>query len=153
MWYFGKISKTEGNESFNYNQEVEDTINAKLEFENGIIGEMEASWNIKNYRLQETTITIEGTLGSIKVNEDYIKIRFKNKENEKIIYRQELSSGVPIDVGGPEYTREDIDFINCIKDSKQSMIDVFSAMKTQCVIDSIYRAAKSNEKQTVEYFE
>jgi predicted dehydrogenase len=153
LWYFGKISKIEGSESFNYNQEIEDTVNAKLEFENGIIGEMEASWNIKNHRLQETTITIKGTLGNIKVKEDYIKISFKNKEDEKIIYRQELSSGVPIDVGGPEYTREDIDFINYIKDNKQPMIDVFSAMKTQCVIDTIYRAAKSNQKETVEYFE
>lgn len=153
LWYFGKISKTEGNESFNYNQEVEDTVNAKLEFENGIIGEMDASWNIKNHRLQETTIIIEGILGSIKVNEDYIKINFKNNENEKITYRQELSSGVPIDVGGPEYTREDMDFINCIKAGKQPMLNVFSAMKTQCVIDSIYKTAKINEKQMVEYFE
>ena len=87
------------------------------------------------------------------MNEDYIKINLKSNENEKIIYRQELTSGVPIDVGGPEYTREDIDFINCIKESKQPMLNVFSAMKTQCVIDSIYKAAKSNEKQAVEYFE
>ena len=87
------------------------------------------------------------------MNEDYIKINSKHNNDEKITYRQKLSSGVPIDVGGPEYTREDIDFINCIKESKQPMLNVFTTMKTQCVIDSIYKAAKSNEKQMVEYFE
>ena len=150
-WYFGKIKSVQGKTESHYNQEVEDTAQATLKFENGLNCKFDASWNVENYRLQETTIEIKGIQKMITVNEDFYKITdYKTPENSTITYRQEMYTGVPIDIGGPEYTREDNDFINCIRNKKQPMLNVFSAMQTQNVIDSIYKASLSNNTVEIE---
>ena len=151
LWYFGKIKNVNGKIESNHDQEVEDTAQADLKFENGLNCRFEASWNVKNYRLQETTIEIEGSLGKLRVNEDFIEIsNHKDFDKKSITYRQELYTGVPIDVGGPEYTREDEDFLNCVQNNKQPMLNVNSSLQTQQVIDSIYKAASTNKIEEIQ---
>ena len=151
LWYFGKIKNVQGKIQSNYNLEVEDTAQANLKFENGLSCHLNTSWNVKNYRLQEVTIEIEGSLGKLTVNEDFIKMMdYRNSDNNTTTYRQEFYTGVPIDVGGPEYTRENIDFINCIQNNKQPMLNIFSSLQTQNVIDSIYKASLTNNIEYVE---
>jgi predicted dehydrogenase len=154
-WYFGNITSVKGAIEFHYSQEVEDTVTSTIEFENGMNCLFEASWNVKNYRLQETTIEIEGTYGNMRVNEDSVKLDYKgnNKKQDEIFYRQSLYQGVPIDIGGSEYTREDLNFIECIRNEKQPILNVINSNKTQSVIDAIYRSSKSNKIEVVTYIE
>lgn len=154
LWFFGKIKSVQSNVQYNYSQ-VDDTVTSKIQFENGIQASFDASWNVKNYRLQETTIEIEGTDGKMKVNEDYLKISHAQRDTAKddIFYRQSLYKGVPIDIGGPEYTREDLDFINCIRNSKQPALNVIESSRTQSVVDSIYKSSKHNSIEVVKYIE
>jgi len=154
IWYFGKIKNVQGKIESNYNQEVEDTGKVNLKFQSDLECSLHASWNVKDYRLQETTIQIEGSLGKIIVNEDFIKItNNRNPEKSTTTYRQELYAGVPVDIGGPEYTREDEDFINCIQNNKKPMLSVFSASQTQNVIDAIYQSNLASDFKDVENFE
>lgn len=141
LWYFGDIRNVNGRIESNYNQTVEDTAHADLEFESGLKCSFDASWNVENYRLQETTIEIEGNSGKIRVNEDYIEIINPEQSKRLRTYRQELYQGVPVDIGGPEYTREDYDFVNCIRRNIQPMLNVTSSLQTQRVIDLIYKSA------------
>lgn len=150
LWYFGKIKNVSGKIESNFKQEVEDTAKVELKFENDLTCKLEASWNVKNYRLQETTIEIDGSLGKLRVNEDFIEIYDKNSNKKSTTYRQELYTGVPIDVGGPEYTREDEDFLKCIQNNKQPMLNVNSSLQTQEVIDSIYKSAASNKIEEIQ---
>lgn len=156
LWYFGNIKKVEGNIESYYSQEVEDTVRSTIFFENDVDCFFEASWNVKGYRLQETTIEVEGTIGKLKVNEDYVKISYNEPNNERqdgIFYRQSLYSGVPIDIGGPEYTREDQDFLKCVRIKKQPMLNVIDSSKTQSVIDSIYKSSRNKNAEVVIYIE
>jgi len=155
LWYFGKISSVDGKIESNFSDQVEDTASAEIKFENGLKGIMETSWNVKNYRLQETTIEIEGEMGKMKVNEDYVDIQYNPVEKNKNqrLYRQSLYRGVPIDIGGPEYTREDIDFVECIRNNQQSMLNVNSASRTQSVVDAIYKSSKKKSVEMVRYIE
>ena len=156
LWYFGKIKSVQGFTEYHQIKDVEDSVKVDMMFENGIPCSYEASWNVKNYRLQETTLEIEGTLGKIKVNEDYLKIEFndpkKIKENS-IFYKQTLYKGVPIDIGGPEYTNEDVDFINSIRNGKQLELNVLFSRNIHSVIDAIYKSSTTKKLEEVNYIE
>ena len=156
LWYFGKIKSVKGFTESHHIRDIEDSVQASLLFDNGINCSFEASWNVKNYRLQETTLEIEGSLGKIKVNEDYVKIDYnagqKNNENS-IFYRQTLYNGVPVDIGGPEYTNEDVNFIKSIQSGKESELDVFSSRNVHNVVDAIYQSSATKKLETVNYQE
>lgn len=155
-WFFGKIGSVTAFTKSEHAKEIEDSASAEILLESGLKCSFEASWTLPNYRLQETTIEIEGEYGTIKVNEDYVKINYNSSEKqntESIFYRQALSKGVLIDIGGPEYTREDLDFVNSIKTGKQSMLNIINSSNIQCVIDSMYQSAKTKKSQKVVYIE
>lgn len=157
LWYFGHIKKVSGNIKSVYSKEVEDFAHMEMEFSNNIRGELDTSWSIRGYRIPEINLEITGNNGVIKVNEDFIKIDLKKPNTEFTnpsitIYKQSLNRGVIIDLGGPDYTKEDLHMVDCIKNKQQSIVNVFEASKTQSVIDSMYEAAKGGTKE-VEYFE
>ncbi len=159
LWYFGNIREVVSITK-NYYGEVEDFAHAILKFDNGLIGYLDTSWSVRNYRLPEINIEVHGSNGTMIVNDDYIRITLDNaynnnifniKDGTSVIYKQDLFKGVPIDIGGVEYTREDLHVIQCVRDKKQSMINVFEASKTQAVIDAIYNSAKDNKWIKVNY--
>jgi len=157
LWYFGHIKRVSGSIKSVYSKEVEDFAHMKMEFANNIHGELDTSWSVKGYRIPEINLEIKGSNGSIKVNEDFIKIDLEKSSsyfnsNTTTIYKQSLNQGVIIDVGGPDYTKEDLHMIDCIKNKHQSIVNVFEASKTQSVIESMYEASKGEPKE-VEYFE
>jgi predicted dehydrogenase len=157
MWYFGKIIAVRGSiESF-IAQDIEDKITGLLTFGNNLKCTFEASWKEKNYRLQETSIEIEGTLGRMKVNQDFLKIDYadstQNVQNNRIFYRQDLYKGIEFDLAGPEFSNEDIDFINCIREEKQSQLNVLNSSRVHSVIDAIYKSAKTKQIEEVSYID
>lgn len=156
LWYFGEIKTVQGTTQSQHSQEIEDSASVMINFANNLPCSLETSWNAKNYRLQETTIEIEGVYGKMKVNEDHLAIVYNpsEKDNDKqnvTFYRQSLYNGVAVDIGGPEYTREDLDFIYCIRNGKTSSLNVIDSTKTQSVIDSIYRSSKNGNVEKVSY--
>ncbi len=156
LWYFGSIKKVSGNIKSVYSGEVEDFAHMKMEFSNKILGELDVSWSVRGYRIPEITLEIKGSDGSIRVNEDYIKISLEKpksgfSEAGTTIYKQELNQGVLVDLGGPDYTKEDLHMVDCVKNKRQSLVNVFEASKTQSVIESMYSAAKGGS-QEVRYF-
>lgn len=156
LWYFGKIETVNVSMESKYAKEVEDSTTADILFENGLKCSFQASWAVPNYRLQETTIEIEGESGTMKINEDYIKIDYNSPEKQadnSVFYRQAMAKGVQIDIGGPEYTREDTDFLNCISNDRQSMLNILNSSNTQSVIDCMYQSAKTGKTEKVIYLE
>jgi len=157
MWYFGKIIAVRGSiESF-ITKDIEDKVSAFLEFDNNLECTFEASWKEKNYRLQEISIDVEGTLGRMKVNQDFLKIDYfdsvSNKQNNRIFYRQDLYKGIEFDLAGPEFTYEDLDFINSVKNKKETQLNVLNSSLVHSVIDAIYKSAKTKQLEDVSYIE
>ncbi len=156
LWYFGPINKTSGKITSVYSKEVEDEANMEIKFENGINGTLDTSWSKKGYRLAEINLEIIGKNGTMNVTEDLIKISLnelvQNFENKKsIIYKQSLNQGVIIDIGGPEFTKEDVHMIECVNTKKLPLVDVFEASRTQSVIDAMYKSATKKQTEIVEY--
>lgn len=153
LWYFGNIKSVQGTYETNFLPEIEDFVSAKLTFEAGFECNFESTWNVKNQRLQETNIEIVGENGSLKVNEDYVNLKLNKTNDEQLFYKPTLYNGVSFDIGGPMYTREDVDFVNCIRSGKQSMLNALNILKTQSVIESIYKSCKSHKTEQVSYID
>ena len=157
--FFGNIKTINGKTEFQNTKNVEDFVSASLGFENGINCSFEASWNVDNYRLPETTIEVNGTKGKLKVNENFLKISYFN-ENEKdsILYKQNLYTGVEIDIAGPEYTQEDLDFIDSInivrerygKKVENAYFSKSSSSNLRNVCDSVINLSKIITKLEIE---
>lgn len=158
LWYFGRIEKVSGNIKSVYSKEVEDFAHMEIEFSDNILGELDTSWSVKGFRIPEINLEIKGSNGSLRVNEDFIKIDLEKPMPDlpnlnTIIYKQSLNRGILIDIGGPDYTKEDQHMINCVENRKQCLVNVLEASKTQAVIESMYGAAKDQTKKKVEYIE
>lgn len=156
LWYFGNPESLIGVTKSHYSKEVEDFAHATLKFKKELVCNIDVSWSVRNYRLQETTIEIHGTNGTIRVNDDYIQLSLNKSSGQftngnQIIYKQSFADGVTIDIAGPEYTKEDQYFIECIKSNKDSMINVRNAANVQSVVEAIYRSAEYKKELEIDY--
>ena len=140
-----------------YSEMTEDFGHINFNWENGLMGWLDSSWSVFNHRLLETTITIHGRNGNIEVNDDTIKLFLKEpkdgyKKGWSIIRKPEIESGVIIDIGGPQYTRQNEDFIKSILRNKQVESDVFNAYKIQKIVDTTYLSGnKKGKLEVVDY--
>lgn len=155
-YLFGDIKQVYASGKSIYNKEVEDYVSANLNINNGVFGSLEVSWSMKNYRLPELYIEIHLEKGTIITTEKYIKIFSEEdspsvKKGETYYYKQYLTKEVPINLGGPEYTLEDLHFINCINDNKKTLCDFHEAAKTNFVIDKIYKSIKDDTDEIIKY--
>ena len=147
QWYLGSASKMEGALKSAQGLGVEDEAAGKLVTESGVACEFEASWNRPGYRLQETTVEIAGSGGTLRVNEDAVELDAGTKRKA---YRQQLCRPVQLDVGGPEYTREDAEFVKCVAQKRNPSPDAASAARVQMAVDALYRSSKSGKTEEVE---
>lgn len=157
LWYFGPIETIIGGRVKSvYSAEVEDFAHMNVKFLSGMEGEIDVSWSVPHYRLPELNVEVIGTNGNLRVNEDLVTIHLNGSASQSpnsmtTIYKQALNKGVPIDLGGPEYTREDAHLVECILQSNQTLNNVYEAGRTQSVIQAMYDAASNNSMEKVEY--
>lgn len=156
-WYFGPVDNLNASTKSVYS-DVDDFAHIDMNFQNGISAEFDTSWSIKGYRISETSIEITGSNGQMLVNQDYIDVKLNElvsgfSELCSKIYKQSLGRGVSFDVGGPDYTIQDQNMIECIKTSNLPLVNVFEASKTQSIIQAAYDSAKSKNEEKVEYIE
>jgi len=148
-WYFGKVNRVTGQKINWYSKNVEDFIHATIEFSSGLKGWIDASWSKMHHRLVDTKISIQGENGTLDITDDDIKLYLENSINSyskgwNIIRKTDLFSGVEFDLGGPQYTLEDIDFINAIKTGNNVESNVKSSLEIHRIINGIY---KSDQKK------
>lgn len=156
-WYFGRVEKLSATTKSVYS-DVEDFAHIDFDFVNGVKAEYDTSWSVKGYRISEINIEIKGNNGRIIVNQDYIDLKLKESRPEfpnqnSRIYKQFLGKSVSFDVGGPEYTIQDQKMIECVKEKKLPLVNVFEASKAQSIIEAAYDSAKSKSEKGVEYVE
>jgi predicted dehydrogenase len=156
MFYylFGEISSVYGTGGSVYNKNVEDCVSINFKMKNDLFGSALISWSVKTYRLPEFKITIYCEMGSITVTEKYIEI-YSDLKNTLLnkgwnrFYKQDLTKNVPVDIGGPEYSLEDLHFLQCIQENKETMCNFHQASKTNLVLDKIYSSMERNEVEKI----
>lgn len=157
QYIFGDIETVHAFGKSIFNKEVEDFASINIRLKKNLFGYLQLSWSVRHYRLPEFKIEIHSEKGMIIVTEKYVKI-FSEIENEffkkgwNVFYKQNLTKDIPIDLGGPEYTLEDMHFLKCIVKDEMPICDFHIAARTNYIIDKIYSSMKNarTEKITTE---
>lgn len=142
LWLFGDIAQVQGSVKSYYSQEVEDFAHGYLRFASGLEGYLDASWSLRGYRLPEIRIEVEAEKGKLIVTEDFVKIYTDASGRWETFFKQSLYEGVEIDIGGPEFTREDRHMVDSVLSGNPTGLDVIYAYGVQKVMDALYESAR-----------
>ena len=145
-WYFGEVASVSGHTRSWYSQKVEDFAHAHLTFSSGVTGWLDSTWSKRHHRLMQVTIDINGEHGSLLVTNDKLKLfldapRAGYRKGWTTWYLPDLFEGVEIDLGGPEYTRQDKELTTAIENGRMPENDVRSGFKVQQIVDAVYASA------------
>jgi predicted dehydrogenase len=133
-----------------YSKGVEDYVHAILSFASGLKGHMDASWSVPSFRLPEVSIEVNGTEGSMRVTDDFIRLE-RNDESAlgsrsmEVHYKQSFDTSVSFLLADPEYTKEDEVFFDSVKRRALPESNFFEAMKVNAIIDRITKKAESDD--------
>ena len=149
LWYFGKAKRVSGNLIHQYAGSVEDFAHGNFEFENGLKGWMDTAWSKRHHRLVDSEINIQGENGTLEVTDDEVKIFLDEARGDfdagwSVMNKTDLYTGVPFDIGGPQYTEELIAFYKAISAGNRVESDIGSALRVQRVIDAFYLSSEEN---------
>ncbi|MEM2523070.1 MAG: hypothetical protein QXW82_08020, partial [Candidatus Bathyarchaeia archaeon] len=106
----------------------------------GVVGEFSVSWCVEGYRMPEVGFVIEGSEGSLNVNDDKLEINLKNGKRQKWL-RQDLGDHVGFWLGSPEYYREDESFVRAILQGGMVEPCFETAAKVDRLIDEVLAKA------------
>jgi len=143
IWFFGDVEAVTCATKAHYSSEVEDFVHAYLTFASGLAGPLDASWSMRGFRLPEIEVTVQCERGMLTVTEDFVKTFDDVDERYTLLYKQDLFEGVPVCVGGAEYTREDALFVECLKAGRSPDLDVGYGYRVQLVTDAMYESART----------
>lgn len=148
-WYFGPVAIVSAHTKNWYSQEVEDFAHVHFEFANGLSGWFDSSWSIRHHRLLEVSINVNAENGNLSVTDDTVKLFLDQKAAGYApgwthFSKPDLFRGVEIDLGGPQYTRQDADFVAAVERKTKVASDVKNAYETQKIVDAIYRSAEKH---------
>jgi predicted dehydrogenase len=152
----GPLACVHGSARSVYSDNVDDFASIALQFADGLTGSLELSWSVRHYRLPEMRIVMQFEQGTIAVTEKYIEIYSEVddgslKRGWSTFHLQDLTAGVPVDLGGPEYTAEDAQLLACIGNGDAPLCSFHEAAKTNFVIDAIYDSISTGETKKVHY--
>jgi len=125
---------------------VDDMFIAELEADKGFKISIETSWSNPEYRVPETYIEVKGSQGTIWVTEDYLKVSASTEHpllgnrRELTLYKPHYYQGVPpVNLADPEYTVENIHFLESIHEGREPVTSIEEASETMKLVDELYR--------------
>jgi predicted dehydrogenase len=152
----GPLAGVQGMKRSVYSDDVEDYVPINLQFESGLVGSLELSWSARHYRLPEMKLKMHFEKGTVTATEKYVEIYSEEdcdqlKQGWTTFHTQDLTTGVPVNLGGPEYTSEDAHLLDCIRNGEAPLNNFSEAAKTNFVMDAIYDSINTGETQKVHY--
>lgn len=147
LWMFGDVRRVSGHTTRFVSSEVEDHVHAYFEFASGAVGYLDASWSARHYRTPTISIHAQGDNGTLDVDDDEVRVYLDSPAAELGTgwhrwRKPDLYEAVPLDIGGPQYTLQMIDFLRSVRTNVSVESDIKSGVRTQRVIDAIYSSAK-----------
>jgi predicted dehydrogenase len=147
QWLFGPVNYVSAHMKSWFSREVEDFAHSFFEFESGLTGALDSSWSVRHHRLMEIVIQVHAENGTLLVSDDCVKL-FLDAEAADFpqgwtnLRNPDLFQGVEIDLGGPQYTRQDADFLSAVRKGSKVESDLKNAYYVQRIVDSIYASAE-----------
>ena len=124
----------------------EDAATLHVRSQDGLNGSFQISWCMRNYRLPEFGLIINGSKGDLSVNDDRVKLDLADGKSRGW-YRQDLNDNVGYLLGEPEYFRENAHFVASILGKGRAEPDFMTASKVDCIIGQAKQRAERSERQ------
>ena len=136
LWFFGELRLSQVKTSTRGDQS--DSVKFEVEGSNGLVGYLEASPFMPDYRMPEIGFLIKGSEGEIVVNDDRVELRPVEGKGSTW-YRHDLDDRVPFCLGLPEYYREDALFVDSVMKKQAAEPDFGMAARVDDLIGQIER--------------
>jgi len=148
-WYFGPVKNVNAQTQCVYNPQIEDFAHLALEFQSGLRGFFDCSWSVRFRRTVEINIDVLGQNGSLLVSDDTVRLFLEAPFQQwpagwSTWTAVDLYRGVSVDIGGPQYTREDEAFVQSVRDRKATQPDLAQALHVQRIVDAAYVSSEKN---------
>jgi predicted dehydrogenase len=140
FWFFGdllsaiKVSSTSDPKS--------DSVQFEVVGSNDFTGKYDISWAKEGYRMPEFGLSIRGTKGKIRVDDNELNLVLDNAQLETW-HRQDLDDHVPFLLSESEYFRENDHFIRSIISNTNSEPSFQTAAKVDYLLEQV--RGKANE--------
>jgi len=146
MWLVGPVRRVSGHVHSLVSLDVEDLAHAYFEFDNGAVGFLDTSWSARHHRTATISIEIQGSNGTLDVTDDEVSMYLDETVSDhpsgwRQWRRPDLFSPVPMDIGGPQYSRQLLAFLEVMRGGATIACTLREAHAVQCVIDAIYASA------------
>lgn len=140
LWFFGELGVSEETAKVHGNNG--DSVAFGVKGPNGLVGHLEASPFMPDYRMPEIGFLIKGSGGEIVVNDDRVELRPVEGKGSTW-YRHDLDDSVPFCLGLPEYYREDALFVESVVKKQAAEPDFKMAARVDDIIGQIERGGRN----------
>ncbi len=146
-WYFGNVISVVGKVKSVYSPGIEDFAHLIMEHESQNTSILDCSWSVRFKRKIDIKIDILGDNGTLVISDDtimlYLDKQFNDYNNGKTIFNaNDLYRPVPIDIGTPKFTFQDMHFLNSIKLKTSASPDIKQGFHVQQVVDAGYKSSR-----------
>jgi predicted dehydrogenase len=144
LWFFGDLEVDSAGLKSLAGEGFEDSACFKVSESSGLEGEFNVSWCVENYRMPEVGLSISGSKGNLKVNDDKVELKLNNGKSSSW-FRHDLHDSVFFWLGGPEFFREDECFVKSVMEGCDVEPSFDSASRVDRVIDEVKRRCDESE--------
>jgi predicted dehydrogenase len=123
--------------------DIQNAVNFKVKNANQIEGTFDVSWCMEGYHVPEFGLSIQGSKGKIKVDDDILKIE-KSPLGSLHWHKHDLNDNVGFLLGAPEYYREDDYFVKSILSGVDPETNFSNASKVDQIIEKVTGGASAN---------
>ena len=107
---------------------------------------IDCSWSVRFKRKIDVKIDILGDNGSLVISDDTVLLYLDKPNNgfnsgKTTFNANDLFRPVPIDIGTPKFTFQDIHFLDSIRLKKPASPDIKQGFHVQQVVDAGYRSS------------
>jgi hypothetical protein len=122
--------------------DIQNTVNFRVKSDK-LEGAFDISWCKEGFHVPEFGLSIQGSKGQIKVDDDVLELETSSGESIHW-YKHDLKDNVGFLLGAPEYYREDEYFIRSILSGVGTKIDFSSASKVDYIIGKVTGGTSAN---------
>ena len=141
LWFFGDIHLSD--EETCVHNGASDSIAFEVKGPGGLVGRLEVSPYMPDYRMPEVGFLVKGSEGEIVVNDDRVELKPADGKGSTW-YRHDLNDSVPFCLGLPEYYREDLLFIESVIGQCRAEPDFDMAAKVDDIICRIEQGGRDD---------
>lgn len=132
-----------------FSSNVDDLVTSTLIYSDSLSGRLVVNWSDASYRKPGNTVTVVGTDGKIIASKYHLRIFLKEAKPDldlaagwNTLYLTDLAANVDFYVRGNEFSLQLQDFLDCVRENKQTKSTCADAFICDQVLNSIAQDAE-----------